>query len=75
MRAAVPVRHQVVRDTVTGEEADWAIYDRVGLVPGATLSGPAIVAEDETSTLVGAGWTAVINGFGYIELTRTGVGA
>ena len=71
-RAAVPVRHQLVRDTVTGEEADWAIHDRAGLVPGATLSGPAIIAEDETSTLVGPGWTAAVNGFGYIELTRTG---
>ena len=29
--------------------------------PGATLRGPAIIAEDETSTLVGPGWTARID--------------
>ena len=68
--AAIPVRHQQVRDTITGEVAAWAIHDRTALSPGATIAGPAIIAEDETSTLVGPGWTASINGFGYIELTR-----
>ncbi len=64
------MRHQQVRDTITGEVAAWAIHDRTSLSPGATIAGPAIIAEDETSTLVGPGWTASINGFGYIELTR-----
>ncbi|MCX7383074.1 MAG: hydantoinase/oxoprolinase family protein [Alphaproteobacteria bacterium] len=68
--AAIPVRHQQVRDTITGEVSDWAVHDRTSLSPGATIAGPAIIAEDETSTLVGPGWTASINGFGYIELTR-----
>ncbi len=67
---AVVVRTQAVRDSVTGEVSPWAIYDRADLQPGARLSGPAIVAEDETSTLVGIGWTASINGLGYIELVR-----
>ncbi len=67
---AVPVRSQRVRDSVSGEVADWAIHDRADLVPGAALAGPAIIAEDETSTLVGAGWSARVNGFGYIELVR-----
>ncbi len=34
------------------------VYDRAALAPGATLRGPAIIAEDETSTLVGPGWRA-----------------
>ena len=67
---AVAARVQKVRDTVTGEVADWAIYDRALLSPGVRLAGPAIIAEDETSTLVGPGWSARINGFGYIELQR-----
>lgn len=70
---AVPVRMQAVRDTVSGTVSDWAIYDRAGLAPGATLSGPAVIAEDETSTLVGPGWTARINGLGYIEMVRGAV--
>lgn len=67
---AQAVRVQRVRDSVTGEVADWAIYDRASLTPGAVLAGPAIVAEDETSTLVGAGWTASVTAQGYIELVR-----
>ena len=67
---ATPARHQAVRDSVTGEVTDWAVYDRAALSPGARLAGPAIIAEDETSTLIGPGWSGTINGFGYIELTR-----
>jgi N-methylhydantoinase A len=64
------VRIRKIRDTSTGEVTDWSIYDRADLSPGARLSGPAVIAEDETSTLVGAGWTAWINHLGYIELQR-----
>jgi N-methylhydantoinase A len=67
-----PARHQSVRDTLTGEVAEWAVFDRSTLRPGTKVAGPAIVAEDETSTLVGPGWNATVNGLGYIELTRTG---
>ena len=72
---AKPVRTQMVRDTVTGEVSAWAIYDRATLFPGARFAGPAIVAEDETSTLFGAGWSGTIDALGYIELTRGGAGA
>jgi N-methylhydantoinase A len=67
---AVAVRSQAVRDSVTGEVSPWAIYDREALLAGARISGPAIIAEDETSTLIGSGWTGSINGLGYIELVR-----
>jgi N-methylhydantoinase A len=67
---AKPLRLQKVRDTVTGEVAEWVVYDRAALNPGAKLRGPAIIAEDETSTLVGPGWSASINALGYIELLR-----
>jgi N-methylhydantoinase A len=67
---AVATRSQWVRDTVTGEVSEWAIHDRTSLTVGARITGPAIVAEDETSTLIGPGWAATINGLGYIEITR-----
>jgi N-methylhydantoinase A len=67
---AAPDRTQAVRDTVTGEVSDWGIHDRASLAPGSRVAGPAIVAEDETSTLVGPGWSAAINPRGYIELVR-----
>ena len=68
--AAVPVGSQRVRDSVTGEVADWAVYDRATLSPGAAVAGPAVIAEDETSTLVGPGWRASVTAQGYIEMVR-----
>jgi N-methylhydantoinase A len=69
---AVPVRTQRVYDTTTGALSSWEIYDRALLVPDAIITGPAIIAEDETSTLIGPGWTATVNGLGYIEMRRDG---
>ena len=68
--APAPIRVQQVRDTTTGDVAAWAVYDRDGLQPGAVLPGPCIVAEAETSTLVGPGWTCRMDGLGYLELTK-----
>ncbi len=67
---AASVRSQAVRDTAGGEVADWAVHERAGLAPGARVAGPAIIAEAETSTLVGPGWTAEINALGYIDMRR-----
>jgi N-methylhydantoinase A len=34
------------------------------------LNGPAVVVEDETSTVIGRNFDARIDAFGYIELMR-----
>ena len=65
-----PIRTQTVRDTTTGSASDWEVYDRSALSPGSTLAGPAIVAEDETSTLIGPGWTMIVNRLGYLDITH-----
>ena len=68
--APAPIRVQQVRDTATGEVAPWEVYDRPAMPPGCTVPGPCIVAEAETSTLVGPGWRCRVDGLGYLELTR-----
>jgi N-methylhydantoinase A len=68
--APAPTRVQQVRDTRTGEVAPWSVYDRGAMMPGARVAGPCIVAEDETSTLVGPGWSCRVDGLGYLELER-----
>ena len=65
-------RRQAVRDTATGEVGEWAVVDRATLDVGAMVAGPAIIAEDETSTLVGPGWRAVVDARGYLDLRRAG---
>ncbi|MFM7305385.1 MAG: hydantoinase/oxoprolinase family protein [Alphaproteobacteria bacterium] len=68
--APSPIRVQMVRDTATGEVAEWQVYDRDAMRPGATVAGPAIIAEAETSTLIGPGWMCRMDGLGYLDLTQ-----
>ena len=67
---ASPARVLAVSDTATGEVSDWAVHDRTSLAVGATVNGPAVVAEDETSTLIGPGWAATVDARGYLDLRR-----
>ena len=67
---AQPARHRPVFDPETGEFVDVAIYERPTLDPGATLKGPAVIVEDETSTVIGRNFDARVDGLGYIEMTR-----
>jgi N-methylhydantoinase A len=45
------------------------VYQRGSLKPGQTLQGPAIIAEDETTTVITSGFTAVLDPSGAIRLT------
>jgi N-methylhydantoinase A len=63
-----PLARRPVFDPDRGEFIDTAIYWRSDLAPGARISGPAVIAEDETSTIVAADFDARIDRFGYIEL-------
>ena len=46
------------------------IYWRNDLAPGAKIVGPAVIAEDDTSTVVSPLFEAQVDKFGYIALTR-----
>jgi N-methylhydantoinase A len=69
-RAAAPLRTQPVRDPLSGEVVPWPVHDRAAMAPGTVVLGPAIIAEDETSTLVGAAWTAAVDAAGNLVLKR-----
>ncbi len=53
-----------------GRFANVSTYRRDKLSAGARISGPAVIVEDETSTVVGAPFVATIDGHGYIIMTR-----
>jgi N-methylhydantoinase A len=65
-----PRSRRPIFDPVTGEFHEVDIYWRPDLVPGARIGGPAVIAEDETSTVVSPRFDARIDRFGYIELIR-----
>jgi N-methylhydantoinase A/oxoprolinase/acetone carboxylase beta subunit len=46
----------------------FSIYWRPELAPGARLVGPALIGEPETTTVVPAGWGAVIDSAGHLRL-------
>ncbi len=50
------------------------LYRREDVEPGARVTGPAIIAEDETSTFVSANFTAHIDNAGCIVMNRKGSG-
>src|SRR5262245_35574607 len=49
---------------------DAGLYVRESLAPGATIDGPAIIAEKNATTVVDPGWQAVLTAAGPIELAR-----
>ncbi len=65
---AKPLSRRGVFDPDSGEFINTPIYWRADLAPGARIAGPAVIAEDETSTVVSPEFDARIDRFGYIEL-------
>jgi N-methylhydantoinase A len=66
-----PARSRPVFDPETGEFIEVPIYQRRDLLPGALIPGPAVIVEDETSTVVSRIFHARVDAFGYIELNRS----
>ena len=69
---APPVAAGTIRiyEPAAGGPVEAALYHRRALAPGSELDGPAVIAEDETSTAVPAGFSAAIDMGGAIVLTR-----
>jgi N-methylhydantoinase A len=57
-------------DPQAGEFHTVPIYWRSDLAPGAKIAGPAVIAEDDTSTVISPPFEAQVDAFGYIVLTR-----
>ncbi len=57
-------------DAATSDFVDVPVYRREALRPGAVIAGPAIVAEEQTTTVVTAAFDAHVNALGYLVLDR-----
>jgi N-methylhydantoinase A len=67
---AKPIKTRKLFDAALGKMLNVPIYWRGTLKPGAKLNGPAIIVENETSTIVGSNFKARIDGAGTIVMER-----
>ncbi|UUX50308.1 hydantoinase/oxoprolinase family protein [Nisaea acidiphila] len=67
---AIPTGSRKLFDPATSDYVDAAIYWRDDLPVGAKISGPALVAEAQTTTVVTSVFDAAVNELGYLVLTR-----
>jgi N-methylhydantoinase A len=61
---------RAIFDTESLQFVDHLIVKRAELAPGTRIAGPAVIVEDETSTLVSRHFDATILASGYIQLER-----
>ena len=65
-RAAVPKGETAIH--LDGAERGAALHDRAALAPGQHFEGPAIVAQDDCTTIVPPGFAARVDGWGNLIL-------
>lgn len=70
-RPATPADHVAVIDPATGKLERIALHNRSELAPGSTVAGPALIVEDETTTMVTKSFVARIDALGSVVMTRT----
>ena len=68
--APKPLRSRRIFDASAGKLVNAAVYWRFDMKPGAVVKGPAIIAEHETSTILGSRWQAAINSLGQIVMEK-----
>ncbi len=61
---------RLVFDLGMNQMIETKVYRRDQLLPGAEIAGPALIAEDETSTLVPSGFSLRVDGSGYLILEQ-----
>ena len=57
-------------DPDRAEYADAPVHRRDDLAPGMIVEGPAVIVEDQTTTIVSRHFDARMNALGYIDLSR-----
>jgi 5-oxoprolinase (ATP-hydrolysing) len=68
--ADAPAAHETVPMFGDGAWRDTRVYLRRSLAPGHRVDGPAIIAEDNATTVVEAGWQAEVTPYNHLVLRR-----
>ena len=51
-----------------GDRVEADVFDRAAIALGQTITGPAVIEERETTTIVPPGWTATVDDIGCLVL-------
>ena len=65
-----PASFRPLFDPVLADYVDAAVYRREEMAPETAVAGPAIVVEDQTTTVVPEGFRAAVDRRGYLVLVR-----
>jgi N-methylhydantoinase A len=68
--AVQPQTHRMMFNSSTGRLEEVAVFHRSALAPGATVSGPAIISEEATTTVVTNRFEATVNSNYCIVLSQ-----
>ncbi|MXW49586.1 MAG: hydantoinase/oxoprolinase family protein [Gammaproteobacteria bacterium] len=71
LRPATPDGGVELFNAIPGGMREAALYQRQRLSPGDHFDGPALIVEDQTTTVVGAGFSGVVNARSHLILERT----
>jgi N-methylhydantoinase A len=63
-----PSGRRPVFDPESGDFLNANVFRRAELAPGARIEGPALIVEDETTTVVAPAFQATVNAVGYLVL-------
>lgn len=71
-RRRIPDMSREVFDAARGRRLSYALFERGELAPGDIVDGPALIVEDQTTTVVSAAFEAEIDAAFNIILIRNG---
>ena len=69
-RSSCSYRVRIVLATKGLSWEDVPVYNRGRLLTGNVIPGPAIVEQEDSTTLVSKGWTAEVHESGTLVITR-----
>jgi N-methylhydantoinase A len=65
---AMPAGTREVWEPARGSAVPFGVYWRFDLADDARITGPALVAEHETTSVLPAGWSARVNSLGHLVM-------
>lgn len=69
---ATPIGQRSVFDPEQQIDLDYAVHARADLMPGMRVAGPALIVEDQTTTVITSTFDATVNALGYLVMTAKG---